>query len=236
MFIVKQQQISTNISKHHEIQTNITTYHQLAEPEVCLWRSRDQIYHRCDTNISMTLLPQAPSNINNFCQVATNINKHKQISRNTNKYHHRSANINKHQQIREPEVSLWPSRDQMYHIWYAQTTNRSMTLLPQAPSNINKCCQIGTNINTYQQISIHTSKQHEIPTNINNYHNILTNISKYQQIAEPEVCPWSSRDKIYHIRYAQTRNISMTLLPQAPLNINNYCQVATNINKCKQTS
>ena len=97
-----------------------------------------------------------------------------------------------------------------------------MTLLPQTQSNINKCCQEATNINTYQQISININKCHEVPTNINNYHHISTTINKYQQMTEPEVCLWPSRDQIHHICYAQTTNISMTLLPQAPLTINTF--------------
>ena len=134
-----------------------------------------------------------------------------------------STHINKYQQIAEPEVCLRPSRDQMYHICYAQTTNISMTLLPQAPLNINTFL---SSSNKYQQIQ----------ANIMKYKQISTHINKYQQIAEPEVCLRPSRDQMYHICYAQTTNISMTLLPQAPSNINNFCQVATNINKYKQTS
>ena len=101
--------------KCKQISPHINKYQQIAEPEVCLGPSRDQIYHICyarATNISMTLLPQTQSNINKCCQEATNTNTYQQISININKCqeiptninndHHISTTINKYQQMAEP--------------------------------------------------------------------------------------------------------------------------------------
>ena len=86
------------------------------------------------------------------------------------KYKQISAHINKYQQIAEPEVCLWPSKGQIYHLCYAQAANISMALLPQAPSTINNFCRVA--------MSTNISKDHEMQTDISTYQQIATNISK----------------------------------------------------------